>query len=156
MTTTSEREVLWRKPYTSGIVEPDWRRFPGWRNITRAEWESDTWQRQNSIRNVKELKALLGPLLPDALAKSVLKDQQARATMAMLVPPQMMNTMIVDDLWADPVSRYMIPALDDRHPDWPHHPMAHRDSLHEADMWATPGLVHRYPRKVLFEPQFTC
>ena len=76
--------------------------------------------------------------------------------MSMLVPPQMLNTMDLDDLWNDPIRRYMIPALDDRDPEWPSHPLAQRDSLHETDMWAVEGLTHRYPTKVLAELLTTC
>jgi lysine 2,3-aminomutase len=76
--------------------------------------------------------------------------------MSMLVPPQMINTMDVSDLWGDPIRHYMIPAYRDRHPVWPSHPMATRDSLHEADMWAVEGLTHRYPTKVLAELLSTC
>jgi lysine 2,3-aminomutase len=50
----------------------------------------------------------------------------------------------------------MLPAFDDRHPEWPSHPKASRDSLHEADMWAVEGLTHRYPTKVLAELLSTC
>jgi lysine 2,3-aminomutase len=50
----------------------------------------------------------------------------------------------------------MIPAFDDRDPEWPSHPMASRDSLHESDMWAVEGLTHRYPTKVLAELLTTC
>jgi len=60
------------------------------------------------------------------------------------------------DLWADPVRRYMAPALSDRDEEFPSHPMAARDSLHEADMWAVEGLTHRYPTKVLAELIPTC
>src|SRR5205823_5429749 len=48
------------------------------------------------------------------------------------------------------------PALSDRDPEWPSHPRAARDSLHEADMWAVEGLTHRYPTKVLAEILPTC
>ncbi|HYN37271.1 MAG TPA: lysine 2,3-aminomutase, partial [Actinomycetota bacterium] len=40
--------------------------------------------------------------------------------------------------------------------EWPSHPMAERDSLHETDMWAVEGLTHRYPTKVLAELLTTC
>src|SRR6266436_5210784 len=79
-----------------------------------------------------------------------------RATMSILVPPHMLNTMDEKDLWNDPVRRYMLPAFDDRHPEWPSHPKASRDSLHESDMWAVEGLTHRYPTKVLAEMLSTC
>ena len=76
--------------------------------------------------------------------------------MSMLIPPQMLNTMDEGDLRADPVRRYMAPAFSERHPEWPSHPMASRDSLHEAEMWAVEGLTHRYPTKVLAELIPTC
>jgi len=50
----------------------------------------------------------------------------------------------------------MAPAFSDREPEFPSHPMASRDSLHEADMWAVEGLTHRYPTKVLAEMIPTC
>ena len=59
-------------------------------------------------------------------------------------------------LYADPVRRYMIPVFSDRRTDWPSHPYASRDSLHEAEMWAVEGLTHRYPTKVLAEVLPTC
>ena len=52
--------------------------------------------------------------------------------------------------------RYMLPAFEDRRTDWPNHPKAGRDSLHEADMWVVEGLTHRYPTKVLAEMLPTC
>jgi lysine 2,3-aminomutase len=68
----------------------------------------------------------------------------------------MLNTMDENDLVNDPVRRYMLPCARDRHPEWPTHPMASRDSLHESDMWAVEGLTHRYPTKVLVELLSTC
>jgi len=50
----------------------------------------------------------------------------------------------------------MLPVYSDRDPDWPSHPHASRDSLHEAEMWAVEGLTHRYPTKVLAEVLPTC
>src|SRR5690348_13261562 len=77
--------------------------------------------------------------------------------MSMLVPPQMLNTMapmsapadpgFTEAFYADPVRRYMIPVFTDRRADWPSHPYAQRDSLHEAEMWAVEGLTHRYPNQ---------
>ena len=48
------------------------------------------------------------------------------------------------------------PVASDRHLDWPSHPNATRDSLHEHDMWVAEGLTHRYPTKVLAELLSTC
>ena len=64
---------------------------------------------------------MYGDLFPADLLASVERDQAERATMSMLLPPQMLNTMDERDLWADPVRRYMLPAFDDRDPEWPSH-----------------------------------
>jgi lysine 2,3-aminomutase len=137
-------------------AEPDWRRLPGYRDVSRGDWESAQWQRAHTVKNLRQLEAALGPLLPDDLLASIERDQAERATMSMLLPPQMLNTMDERDLWVDPVRRYMLPAFDDRDAEWPSHPLATRDSLHEADMWAVEGLTHRYPTKVLAEVLSTC
>ncbi|MFN2594129.1 MAG: KamA family radical SAM protein, partial [Actinomycetota bacterium] len=146
----------YRYPSSAELVEPDWHRLPGYRDVTPAEWASARWQRQNTVKNLAELQVVFGELMPQSLMGSIAQDQQKRATMSLLVPPQMLNTMDEQDLWADPIRRYMIPAFADRDARWPSHPMSSRDSLHEADMWAVEGLTHRYPTKVLAELLSTC
>ena len=138
------------------LVEPDWRRLPGYRDVTRADWESARWQRHHSVRNVAQLAEVFGSHLGTALADDIRADQLQTATMPLLVPPQMLSTMDEHDLAADPVRRYMLPARSEREPRWTSHPRARRDSLAEAEMWAVEGLVHRYPSKVLVELLSTC
>jgi lysine 2,3-aminomutase len=143
-------------PLQREYVEPDWNRLPGYRDVTTEQWRSAQWQRAHSVKNLKEFKEALGEFLTEDLLEDIRRDQEERATMSMLLPPQMINTMREHDLGADPVRRYMAPALSDREPEWASHPMASRDSLHEADMWAVEGLTHRYPTKVLAELIPTC
>ncbi len=143
-------------PLQRDYVEPDWTRLPGYADVTKERWESAQWQRAHSVKNLKEFKTALGAHLSDELYDDIERDQHDRATMSMLIPPQMINTMDERDLYADPVRRYMAPALSEREAEWPSHPMASRDSLHEADMWAVEGLTHRYPTKVLAELIPTC
>jgi len=160
------------------LTEPDWTRLPGWRHITAVEWANVQWQRANCIKNIKGLRALMGDLLTDGFYADLERDQAERATMSMLVPPQMMNTMVpctssrsapqwqgslppageefTRAFYADPVRRYMLPVFSDRRVDWPSHPYSTRDSLHEHDMWVAEGLTHRYPTKVLAELLSTC
>ena len=138
------------------FAEPDWRRLPAYKDVTVEEWRSAKWQRRHTVKSIEALQAVFGDLFPADLADSMKRDHAERATMSMLVPPQMLNTMDENDLWNDPVRRYMLPAFADRDPEWPSHPMSERDSLHEADMWAVEGLTHRYPTKVLAELLSTC
>jgi len=157
---TGTSDASLRQPYayryTSEFHEPDWRRLPGYRDVTDADWSSALWQKRNFVKNVEQFKKVLGHFLTDELAGDILKDQVERATMSMLIPPQMINTMDERDLVNDPIRRYMAPALADRDPEWASHPKAGRDSLHEADMWVVEGLTHRYPTKVLAELLSTC
>ncbi len=148
------------------LAEPDWRRFPGWAGVSEADWESAQWQRAHCVKNTRQLRQVTGPGLADSFFDDLERDQRERATMSMLVPPQMVNTMapatapadpgFTEAFYADPVRRYMIPVFSDRRTDWPSHPYAQRDSLHEAEMWAVEGLTHRYPAKVLAEVLPTC
>jgi len=148
------------------LHEPDWRRFPGWSGVTEQEWASPQWQRAHCVKNIRQLRQVLGDGLGEAFCADLERDQRERATMSMLIPPQMVNTMVpglapssagfTEALYADPVRRYMIPVFSDRRTDWPSHPEASRDSLHEAEMWAVEGLTHRYPTKVLAEVLPTC
>ena len=167
MATDLEQPYVYRR---RTLVEPDWTRLPGYRDVTAAQWEDVQWQRVNCVKNVKQLRELMGDLLDESFYEDLERDQAERATMSMLIPPQMMNTMVpaTDDgmpaaghdfteaFLADPVRRYMIPVFSDRRSDWPSHPFATRDSLHEHDMWAVEGLTHRYPTKVLAEMLPTC
>lgn len=152
------------------LVEPDWTRLPGFAGVTREEWASAQWQRAHCVKNVKQLRDLLGDLLEDRFYADLERDQAERATMSMLVPPQMMNTIVpvshdggtptaaqfTEAFYADPVRRYMLPVFSDRRTDWPSHPYSTRDSLHEHEMWVAEGLTHRYPTKVLAELLSTC
>jgi lysine 2,3-aminomutase len=148
------------------LIEPDWTRLPAWKDVTRDEWESAQWQRAHCVKNLKQLRAALGDQVDERWFADLERDQAERATMSMLMPPQMVNTMVpdgspgdhdfTDRLYADPVRRYMLPVFSDRRTDWPSHPQATRDSLHEHDMWVAEGLTHRYPTKVLAEILPTC
>jgi len=156
------------------LLEPDWTRLPGWHDVSAEQWASVQWQRAHCVKSVRQLRAVMGDLLEDRFYADLERDQAQRATMSMLLPPQMLNTMVpatgvwddgalpgsgapfTEAFYADPVRRYMLPAFSDRRTDWPSHPFAARDSLHEHDMWVTEGLTHRYPTKVLAELLTTC
>ena len=67
------------------LVEPDWTRFPGWREVTTAEWESAQWQRSHCVKNVLQLREVLGDQVDDRFYADLERDQNERATMSMLV-----------------------------------------------------------------------
>ncbi|WP_457028491.1 KamA family radical SAM protein [Kitasatospora sp. P5_F3] len=158
-----------RQPYQyvrTVLAEPDWRRLPGWRHVTAQQWRDAQWQRAHCVKNARQLRAVVGELLTDRFYEELAADQAEFAMMSMLLPPQMLNTMapyaptdpvsFTEAFFADPVRRYMLPVRADRQAQWPSHPKAERDSLHEAEMWVVEGLTHRYPTKVLAELVSTC
>ncbi len=149
-------EAPYHYQYRSDFAEPDWRRIPGYKDVSAEDWRSDRWQVKNGLNSLKRLKEALGPFLTDAMAADIGRDMRERATMGLLIPPHMLNLMNIQDLRNDPVRRYMMAMFSDRDPRWPSHPMASRDSLHESDMTVVPGLTHRYPTKVLAELTTGC
>jgi lysine 2,3-aminomutase len=161
--TVLDQPYAYRKPE---LVEPDWTRLPGWAEVTESDWRSAQWQRAHCVKNIAQLKGLMGDLLEDRFYADLERDQLQMATMSMLVPPQMINTMVpagasspaewTEAFYADPVRRYMLPVASDRLAQWHSHPHSSRDSLHEHDMWQVEGLTHRYPTKVLAELLSTC
>jgi len=56
------------------LVEPDWTRLPGWRGVTREQWESAQWQRAHCVKNVRQLRAVLGDLIDEHVDRDVLAD----------------------------------------------------------------------------------
>lgn len=144
------------------VVEPDWRRLPGWRGVSVADWRSAQWQRAHCVKTATQLRAVMGDLLPDFVYADLARDQAEYASMQMLLTPQLVNTMVpdatpdADAFYADPLRRYMLPLASDRAAQWSSHPLASRDSLHEQEMWQVEGLTHRYPTKVLAELTSTC
>src|SRR5918992_870010 len=96
-TTVSEAvDETARQPYEYArreLVEPNWRRFPGWRDVTEAQWRDAQWQRVHCVKNVKQLRTVVGDLLAESFYEDLVTDQQNLATMSMLLPPQMLNTM---------------------------------------------------------------
>ena len=121
-----EQPYQYRRPE---LREPDWQRLPGWAEVTREDWESVQWQRAHSVKNIRQLRDVVGGALSPAFLADLERDQRERATMSMLVPPQMLNTIapavaassaeFTDAWYADPVRRYMLPVYSDRQPEWP-------------------------------------
>src|SRR6187200_3505550 len=125
MTTNIDQPYAYRR---RELIEPDWTRLPGWREVTAEQWADAQWQRAHCVKNVGQLRALMGNLLEERFYADLERDQAERATMSMLVPPQMMNTMVpcvsgadrsvpragedfTGAFYADPVRRYMLPVF---------------------------------------------
>src|SRR6202795_4190326 len=47
-------------PLKREFVEPDWRRLPGYKGVSKEEWETALWQRRHTVKHLKELKDAFG------------------------------------------------------------------------------------------------
>ena len=47
-------------PQQREFFEPDWTRLPGYRDVTKDQWESAQWQRAHTVKNLKEFGEALG------------------------------------------------------------------------------------------------
>ena len=128
--------------------------------------QSAQWQRAHCVKNIKQLRALMGDLLDEAFYADLERDQAERATMSMLLPPQMLNTMVPDRAGAGAASpRRSTPTRcaatccrcsPTAAPTGRATRTPPATRLHEHDMWVAEGLTHRYPTKVLAELLPTC
>ena len=66
---TSTAAASWSSPTGPG--------FPGWRDVTREQWESAQWQRVNCVKNIKQLRAVLGDLVDERFYADLAADQAA-------------------------------------------------------------------------------
>src|SRR5436189_3757824 len=66
-------------PLRREFAEPDWRRLPGYRDVSPKQWESAQWQRAHTVKNLRELAEALGRLLTEDLAADIERDQRERA-----------------------------------------------------------------------------
>src|SRR6266852_3550846 len=69
-------------PLKREFAEPDWQRLPGYKAVSKQDWETALWQRRHTVKNLKELKGVFGDLIPDSLMASVERDIKERATMS--------------------------------------------------------------------------
>lgn len=117
----------------------DFRRryFP---NATHEEWSDWRWQLRNRLRDLSSLTRVL------SLTRS---EEQAVTRLGGHLPvgitPYYAALMDVEDP-ADPIRRMMIPVIDE----FLSSPGEADDPLAEDSHMPVPGLVHRYPDRVLF------
>ena len=53
------------------LVEPDWRRLPGFADATEEQWRSAQWQRVNCVKNLRQLRGVYGDLLDESFYADV-------------------------------------------------------------------------------------
>lgn len=114
---------------------------PGfWEGVAPAQWNDWTWQMKNRVTSLAQLERHL--VLTDEERAGVLL---TRDKLAMAITPHFFN--LVDPLNPDcPIRRQVIPRIEESWED----PDEMSDPCGEDSHMPVPGLVHRYPDRVLF------
>jgi lysine 2,3-aminomutase len=123
-----------------------WRAIPAWRHLDPARFGDPRWQLEHSVHGLDALLELVGPSLPPGFAADA-RAGMAAAPMALRLTPHALSLVDWSQPWEDPIRRQFLPLDSEGEPD---HPMARLDALDEARDSVLPGLVHRYPGRVLY------
>ena len=111
-----------------------------WQHIPEADWRDWTWQLKNRITTVEQLERLM-TLTPEEKAGCLF----AAHKLALAITPYFFN-LIDRDNPACPIRKQVIPRIDESIVS----AEEMLDSLGEDEHSPVPGLVHRYPDRVLF------
>ncbi len=131
---------------------PFWRDIPAFANLSREEFLDPRFQIRKSVTGIDDLRELVGGLVGQTFMADVTRGL-AQAPMNVRITPYLISLIDWDDPYHDPLRIQFLPVASTRKPD---HPRLELDSLHEQDDSPVPGLVHRYPDKVLFLPLDVC
>ncbi|HUS36068.1 MAG TPA: KamA family radical SAM protein [Verrucomicrobiae bacterium] len=112
-----------------------------WRDVPEAQWNDWHWQLKNRITSLAQLQKLMPTLTPEEHAGTVLSDTK----LAMAITPYFFNLIDPADENC-PIRRQVIPRIEETQvADW-----EMSDPCGEDSHSPVPGLVHRYPDRVLF------
>jgi len=112
-----------------------------WPDVSASDWNDWRWQLKNRITTVEQLQALLPTLTPEELAGARLANHK----LALGITPYFFNLIDPADEHC-PVRRQMIPRVEETRTA----PWELSDPCGEDAHSPVPGLVHRYPDRVLF------
>jgi lysine 2,3-aminomutase len=112
-----------------------------WNHVSDAEWNDWRWQLKNRITNADQLQRLMPTLTPEEFAGAKL----ANSKLALGITPYFFNLIDPADENC-PVRLQVIPKVAETHTA----PWEMSDPCGEDSHSPVPGLVHRYPDRVLF------
>ena len=112
-----------------------------WHNVSDADWNDWRWQLKHRITTVEQLQRFLPTLTPEELAGATLANHK----LALGITPYFFNLIDPADEHC-PVRRQMIPRVEETQTA----PWEMSDPCGEDSHSPVPGLVHRYPDRVLF------
>src|SRR5438093_5552978 len=112
-----------------------------WSDVSEQDWNSWHWQLKRRITGLEQLHRLLPTLTPEEYAGT----QLANAKLALAITPYFFNLIDPADENC-PIRRQVIPRVEETHTA----PWEMSDPCGEDSHSPVPGLVHRYPDRVLF------
>jgi len=112
-----------------------------WRDVSDKDWNDWRWQLKNRITTVEQLQKFLPTLTPEELAGAKL----ANTKLALGITPYFFNLIDQTDENC-PIRLQVIPKVAESHTA----PWEMSDPVGEDSHSPVPGLVHRYPDRVLF------
>lgn len=112
-----------------------------WRDVPESLWNDWHWQLKHRITTLDQLQRLLPTLTPEERAGT----QLANTKLALAITPYFFNLIDPTDEFC-PIRRQVIPRLEETHTA----PWEMTDPCGEDAHSPVPGLVHRYPDRVLF------
>ena len=112
-----------------------------WKDISDELWNDWRWQLKNRITTVEQLEKFLPTLTPEERAGTIL----ANSKLAMAITPYFFNLIDPTDENC-PIRRQVVPRIEETsRASW-----EMSDPCGEDTHSPVPGLVHRYPDRVLF------
>ncbi|MGD0614465.1 MAG: KamA family radical SAM protein [Verrucomicrobiota bacterium] len=112
-----------------------------WSHISDSDWNNWHWQLTHRITTLEQLQRLMPTLTPEEYAGTQLANQK----LALAITPYFFNLIDPADENC-PIRRQVIPRLEETHTA----PWEMADPCGEDAHSPVPGLVHRYPDRVLF------
>jgi lysine 2,3-aminomutase len=112
-----------------------------WSNVSDSDWNDWHWQLKNRITSVEQLQRLMPTLTPEELAGTALANHK----LALAITPYFFNLIDAADEFC-PIRWQVIPRIEETYTaSW-----EMTDPCGEDSHSPVPGLVHRYPDRVLF------
>ena len=112
-----------------------------WSDVSDADWNNWRWQLQHRITNAEQLQRLMPTLTPEEFAGAKLANHK----LALAITPYFFNLIDPADENC-PIRWQVIPRVEETHTA----PWEMTDPCGEDAHSPVPGLVHRYPDRVLF------
>ncbi len=112
-----------------------------WSRVPDTDWNDWRWQLKNRITTLEQIEALL-PDLPPEEREGI---RFANRKLALAITPYFFNLIDPDDPLC-PVRQQVIPRIDESLTS----PWEMRDPCGEDSHSPVPGIVHRYPDRILF------